>query len=267
MLTETLNKGDYYIIFLGLYIIVLKPLPCILCMEYCEKLSNWSNGLVEEKAELQAKEINFYQDFCFHPKELCRLLDWELNTNNLNKIVNAVKYFHKLRLGFKYTQNEDTQDDISFSVLPKLVISKKNGVLTKINTTISTVLFRDLVNNELVLTLETFQGFLGFLKSQSSRKKLHENVYHTFIETLSALANNQTIIDRSTYISYPKEKHKKKNFFISFYVVLLFFFEQEYLSQFSFHGKEKLNFSLSANSFAINVGPKSNKKTITLYKG
>jgi hypothetical protein len=209
-LAERLDKCDIYLISLGIYIIYHKKvLQPISYQEYCEKFSHWSNPLDPNTTEPIGKRTDFYDQFSFDPKESCHLLHWELTTHSLEKIASGVEFLQKVELGYSYKEDLERDDKIRFYVLPTLRISKRKGVLTEINTTISTLLFGNVLNNELVLTKEIFMGFLQFMNTKTSMKKPYENVYQTFIETLTVLSNNENTIDIKKYLSLPKEKNVK----------------------------------------------------------
>lgn len=73
------------------------------------------------------------------------------------------------------------------------------------------MLFRDIVNEELVVTIEMLRDFLKHSKSGKGLKKGSRNVYHTFIETLAIFAQKKNTFDLKDFQSYPKTKQKRKN--------------------------------------------------------
>ncbi len=174
-----------------------------------------------------------------------------------------MKFLHDIKLAYNADTDDKTGKEVSFFVFPTLEICRKRGVPTKIKITVSTLLFRDIVNEELVVTIEMLRDFLKHSKSGKSLKKGSRNVYHTFIETLALFAQKKYTFDLKDFQSYPKTKQKRDNFYLSFYIVLLFFFKQDYFAEFSYNGKA---FNLSENEFVIRLGLRSEEKKISLFK-
>ncbi len=267
VLNRTLDKGSTFLIFLAIYVLYKKKiLKSLSHSDYCKKLCFWSKGLDPRTEKPVSRQTDYYEPLTLGIKELCEKVNLNHNSTSVNQIIKAIEYLHGLRLG--YHENEDfrTAGTYSFYVFPTLFVKKINGLPTEITLTVSTLLFRDIIKEEFFLTTEILKDFVSFFKTRHFLRKSPTNVYHTFIETLEHLQKNKDTLEIRKYKAYPQLTHRKRRFYVSFYLVLLFFFEQEYFAQFSYNEGQKLDFSLSAKEFAVLLGPQSNEQKISLFK-